>query len=120
LLKQKKKRNQKNNIKPVIKNKNDHTEHPILGSKDGVPTVVSLYHDHQPGETSTHHTHPWEHQAYITRGRGIIFVDGEKFPIKEGDFVLVPPNADHYFENTGTSVLSRVTFNPLASEDHLG
>jgi quercetin dioxygenase-like cupin family protein len=110
----------KTKMKPVIKNKNDHKSHPILGSQDGVPTVVSLYHDHQPGETSTHHTHPWEHQAYITRGEGIIFVDGEKFPIKEGDFVLVPPNADHYFENTGTSVLSRVTFNPLASEGHLG
>ena len=38
-------------------NKNDHKNHPILGSQDGVPTVVSLYHDHQPGETSTHHTH---------------------------------------------------------------
>ena len=55
----------KTKMKPVIKNKNDHKSHPILGSQDGVPTVVSLYHDHQPGETSTHHTHPWEHQAYI-------------------------------------------------------
>ena len=65
---------QRHKIKPVIKNKNDHKEHPILGSKDGVPTVVSLYHDHKPGETSAHHTHPWEHQAYITRGEGIVLL----------------------------------------------
>jgi len=107
-------------LKPVIKNISEHSQNPVLGSKDGVPTVVSLYHDHQPGETSPHHTHPWEHQAYITRGTGIIYVDGTNYPIKQGDFVLIPPNADHYFENTGESVLSRITFNPLESEEHLG
>ena len=49
-----------------------------------------------------------------------VYVDGTNYPIKQGDFVLIPPNADHYFENTGESVLSRVTFNPLESEEHLG
>ena len=34
--------------------------------------------------------------------------------------MLIPPYADHYFENTGSSILSRVTFNPIASEDNLG
>ncbi len=82
-------------MKPVIKNISEHSQNPVLGSKDGVPTVVSLYHDHQPGETSTHHTHPWEHQAFITRGNGIVYVDGTNYPIKQGDFVLIPPNADH-------------------------
>ena len=68
---------------------------------------------------SPHHSHDWEHQAFITRGSGIVWVDGKEYPISTGDFVLVPPNSSHYFKNTGTSVLSRVTFNPLRSEDHL-
>lgn len=105
-------------LKPVIKNHRDFSN-PVLGSTDGVPTVVSLYHDHEPGETSTHHEHPWEHQAFITRGSGIIWVDGEEYPITCGDFVLVPPNSSHYFKNTGTSTLSRVTFNPTISEGSL-
>ncbi len=108
----------KQTLKPVIKNFKDHSN-PVLGTKDGVPTVVSLYHDHEPGESSTHHEHDWEHQVFITRGSGILWVDGEEYPVSTGDFVLVPPNSSHYFKNTGTSTLSRVTFNPTRSEEFL-
>ena len=65
---------------PIIKNYRDN-DNPVLGKEDGVPNYVMLYVQHAPGESSPFHTHPWEHQAYITRGEGIIFVDGEKFPI---------------------------------------
>ena len=106
------------NLKPVIKNFRD-SSNPVLGAQDGVPTVVSLYHDHEPEETSPHHEHDWEHQAFITRGSGIIWVDGSEYPITAGDFVLVPPNSSHYFKNTGSTTLSRVTFNPIRSESHL-
>ena len=61
--------------------------------------------DHKPGETSTHHTHLGNIKR-TSLERSIVFVDGEKYPIKEGDFVLIPPDADHYFENTGSSILS--------------
>ena len=105
-------------MEPIIKNFQNYSN-PILGEKDGAPTVVSLYHDHEPGDMSPHHSHDWEHQAFITRGSGIVWVDGKEYPISTGDFVLVPPNSSHYFKNTGTSVLSRDTFNPLRSEDHL-
>ena len=105
-------------MKPVIKNKASFTN-PILGSADGVPTVVSLYHDHMPGESSKHHSHDWEHQVYITRGKGIVWVDGMEYQIKAGDFVLVPPNSTHHFKNTGDQVLTRITFNPKESEEFL-
>lgn len=105
-------------MKPVIKNI-DSFSNPILGTKDGVPTVVSLYHDHAPGESSKHHSHSWEHQVYITSGSGIVWVDGEEFSIKQGDFILVPPNSTHHFKNTGDGMLSRITFNPKESEEYL-
>ena len=69
---------------PVIKNKNDF-DNPVLNTTDGVPTVVSLYHDHKPGESSKHHSHDWEHQVYITRGTGILWVDEVEYQIKKGD-----------------------------------
>ena len=105
-------------MKPVIKNIKNFSN-PILGTDDGVPTVVSLYHDHAPGESSKHHSHDWEHQVFITRGEGIVWVDDLEYPIKQGDFILVPPNCTHHFKNTGNSTLSRVTFNPKASEKYL-
>jgi quercetin dioxygenase-like cupin family protein len=105
-------------MEPVIKSKN-YFPNPILAIKDGVPTVVSLYHDHKPGESSKHHSHEWEHQVYITRGTGVVWVDGHEYPIREGDFILVPPNSTHHFKNTGSSILSRITFNPKESEEFL-
>ena len=81
--------------------------------------MISLYHDHEPGETSEHHEHDWEHQAFILTGTGVIFVDGQEYPIESGDFVFIPPNSFHYFKNTGVVTLSRVTFNPIRSEKHI-
>ena len=79
-------------MKPVIKNKDSYSN-PVLGSDDGVPTVVSLYHDHMPGESSKHHSHDWEHQVYITRGKGIVWVDGKEYPIKAGESTTFIPHS---------------------------
>ena len=112
------KRKGRNKMKPIIKNKNSYSN-PILNSTDGVPTVISLYHDHHPGDSSKHHSHDWEHQVYITRGKGILWVDEIEYPITEGDFILVPPGCTHHFKNTGNKILSRITFNPIRSENEL-
>ena len=77
---------------PVIKNF-DGRRNPILGPDDGVPNYVMLYVRHEPGGSSAHHTHAWEHQAFITEGEGILWCDGKEYPIKQGDAVLVPPNS---------------------------
>jgi quercetin dioxygenase-like cupin family protein len=104
-------------MEPVIKSFKEN-KNPILGPDDGVPNYVMLYVQHEPGASSHHHQHPWEHQAFITEGAGILWVEGKEYPIQQGDCVLVPPNAMHHFTNTGTTMLSRVTVNPLSSVGH--
>ncbi len=101
-------------MEPVIRN-HKGAKNPILGPQDGVPNYVMLYVQHAPGGSSPRHKHPWEHQAFIVEGSGILWCDGQEYPIGPGDAVLVPPNAEHYFKNTGTTTLSRVTVNPLSS-----
>lgn len=101
-------------MKPVIRNFKGHSN-PILGPEDGSATSVLLLVQHKPGESSPDHVHAWEHMAFITEGSGVLTVEGEKFPIKAGDAVLVPGGARHQFTNTGDVLLSRVTVNPLES-----
>ena len=103
-------------MEPVIRNEHGNSN-PLLGPEDGVSSYVMLYVKHGPGESSPDHVHEWEHQAFITRGEGIIWVDGTEYPIKAGDCVMVPPGSLHHFKNTGDSVLSRVTFNSLSSTE---
>lgn len=101
-------------MEPVIKSIQG-ASNPVLGPEDGVGGYVMLYVQHAPGGSSAHHTHPWEHQAFITEGEGILWCDGKEYPIKKGDAVLVPPNTEHHFTNTGSITLSRVTVNPISS-----
>ena len=101
-------------MEPVIKSV-ESISNPVLGPEDGVPNYVMLWVQHPPGGTSPQHVHPWEHEAYIVEGEGVLWVEGTEYPIKAGDAVLVPPAVEHQFRNTGTVTLSRVTVNPLAS-----
>jgi quercetin dioxygenase-like cupin family protein len=101
-------------LDPVVKSSRG-ASNPILGPDDGVPNYVMLYVQHAPGASSHHHTHPWEHQAFIVEGSGVLWCDGKEHAIKQGDAVLVPPGAEHHFTNTGSVTLSRVTVNPLSS-----
>lgn len=100
--------------KPVIRNFKAH-KNPLLGAQDGVSTYVMLYVRHAPGESSPDHIHPWEHQAFITEGSGVLVCDGKDYPISTGDAVLVPGGVRHQFKNTGTVTMSRVTVNPVES-----
>ena len=101
-------------MKPVIKNFEGNSN-PVLGPDDGVPNYVMLYVQHPAGGNSAQHTHEWEHQAFITEGAGVLWVEGTEYPIKKGDCVLVPPGREHQFRNTGSAPMCRVTINPLSS-----
>lgn len=101
-------------MKPVIKSVGA-AANPVLGPEDGTPNYVMLWVQHPPGGSSAQHVHAWEHQAYIVEGEGVLWVEGEEYPIRAGDAVLVPPGVEHQFRNTGGATLSRVTVNPLSS-----
>ena len=91
-------------MNPVIKNKNNY-KNPILSIEDKVGDYVMLYVQ-------------WEHQAYITKGEGVLVCNGQEYPIKEGDCILVPANQRHQFINTGEKNLERVTVNPRNSVEN--
>ena len=35
----------------------------------------------EPGKTSSHHIHPWEHEVYILEGSGVLVCDGKEYPV---------------------------------------
>ena len=99
---------------PVIRSFRAH-KNPLLGAQDGVSGYVMLYVQHGPGEATSDHVHPWEHQAFITEGAGVLFCGGREYPIAAGDAVLVPGGVRHQFKNTGATRMSRVTVNSIES-----
>jgi len=53
------------------------------------------------GRTTGHAHDDMEEIYFIVQGRGIMEIDNEKFPIKEGDAFYVPPGKYHVTYNTG-------------------
>lgn len=40
---------------------------------------------------------------YILRGRGDVWLDDVRIPVKAGDCIIIPPGVFHYIDNTGSS-----------------
>lgn len=51
------------------------------------------------------HEHPYEHQVFITKGKGKCIVEGREYELSEGCYALVPGGVVHCFVNTGKGPL---------------
>ena len=50
------------------------------------------------GDTKPHQ-HPWPHWMVVIKGTGHHSIDGKEFDSKPGDWIFVPSDVDHYFNN---------------------
>ncbi len=53
------------------------------------------------GGYTPRHTHPWPHINYITRGQGMLFLEGREYSLEEGSFAYVPGGKEHQFRQQG-------------------
>ena len=51
---------------------------------DNPPTCTMTYSEIKPGETSSHHIHPWEHEIYIIEGLWHAGVRRQQLPGQRG------------------------------------
>jgi quercetin dioxygenase-like cupin family protein len=93
----------------------------LIALEDNPPTCTMTYSVIEPGKTSSHHIHPWEHEVYIIEGSGVLTCDGKEYPVKEGDGMFIPGNVDHYtLNNQSSGVIRRIEVNPLIASQSGG
>ena len=73
----------------------------LITRADGGENFAMRYFSMEPGGWIKDHSHPWEHEIFIVRGRGILIVDGRRHEVSQGDFIFIPPNASHAYEALG-------------------
>jgi len=105
-------------MEPVIRNVRHVVGGPVSARlvkvDDNAPTCTMTYSEIPPDGASSHHNHVWEHEVYIIEGSGTLFCDGNEYPIKAGDALFIPPNADHYtLNNGGRGNIKRIEVNPV-------
>ena len=93
----------------------------LISLDDNPPTCTMSYSVIEPGQTSAHHIHQWEHEVYIIEGSGTLICDGKEYPVREGDAMFIPGNVDHYtLNNGGQGNVRRIEINPLIASQSGG
>lgn len=76
-----------------------------IGENVGALHFILRVIDLQPGASTEHHQHPWEHEVFVLEGEGRVRHAGGELSIGPGSCVYVEPDERHQFTNSGSSVL---------------
>jgi len=85
----------------------------IAGPSEGAPNFVMRVFEIEPGSSTPHHAHPWEHEMFIVKGQGTFKSGIIEKPVNEGDTIMVLPNENHGVFNTGKELLTMICIVPL-------
>lgn len=85
----------------------------LITEETGAPNFAMRQFLVEPGGATPFHTHPWEHEAFILSGSGVVIGGDDKKLLKPGDVVFVPPDEEHQFMNTGDEELRFLCLIPL-------
>ena len=77
----------------------------LIGPDDGAVNFNMRMFELAPGGHTPRHSHRWEHEVYVLAGEGVVRTSEGDRPISPGCCVLVQPDEEHQFANTGTGPL---------------
>ncbi len=69
----------------------------MVGRADGAPNFSLRHFQVAAGGHTPRHAHDYEHEVVVLGGSGTAEYDGKDYPIREGDVLLISPNATHQF-----------------------
>jgi len=87
----------------------------LIGPAQDAPTFNMRLFEVAPGGHTPCHSHDWEHEVYVLGGAGEVRSPDGQVPIAASDCVLIPPNEEHQFVNTGDETLKFLCLVPRDS-----
>jgi len=88
----------------------------LISPADGETSFAMRRFTIGPGGHTPYHTHPWEHQVFVTAGTGEVRAPDGETPIEAGDYVFVPAMDQHQFASTGDGPLEFICVVPPEGE----
>ena len=77
----------------------------VITAAEGAPNFALRVVEVQSGASSPYHHHPWEHEAYIISGEGVVKGEQSETRVKQGSTVFILPDEQHCFTNTSNEIL---------------
>lgn len=84
----------------------------VIAEADGAPHFAMRVFEVQPGMSTEHHTHWWEHEVFVLSGSGRVRSEQGEHPVGEGSVVYIPGGEKHQFVNDGDAVLRFICLVP--------
>ncbi|OOC42381.1 cupin domain-containing protein [Thermosipho sp. 1074] len=88
-------------VEPIIIDDGKIEKRILIGSKDGAKNFVMRLFRLQPGANTLYHSHDWEHEIFVVKGKIQAVTKNGKFEAEQGSFIFVKPNEEHQFVNVG-------------------
>lgn len=73
----------------------------LLDESDGAPNFAVRRFVLEPGASVPRHTNEIEHEQYVLKGEYVVGIEGEEYTVSEGDSLLIPAGAVHWYQNEG-------------------
>jgi quercetin dioxygenase-like cupin family protein len=84
----------------------------VIGPDEGAPFFNMRVFEVEPGHSTPHHSHWWEHEVFVLSGEGVVKTGAGDIPIRHGSTVFVPGGEMHQFQNGGDGVLRFICLVP--------
>ncbi len=85
----------------------------LIGREDGARRTAMHELTFGRGGYSAKHVHAWDHQLFVTEGRGVAIVNGRKISLRPGVVLLVQPGEEHEFVQRGKGSLRFLIVTPI-------
>ncbi len=82
---------------PELKGKGKATVRWLLGEPEGAPNFEMRYFSLTGHIATEWHSHQWEHQVFVIKGKGIFKSETGEVQLLPGSAVLVAPGEQHHF-----------------------
>ena len=72
----------------------------LIKRETGADNFAMRLFELEAGGHSPFHSHPWEHEAFIVEGEGLLVSEEKEVKFKAGDVIFIPLNERHQLKNT--------------------
>ena len=89
----------------------------LVDESDGAPHFAMRRFELEAGAIVPEHTNEVEHEQYVLAGSYTVGIEGDTYEVSEGDSLLIPAGAVHWYENDGDEPGAFICVVPNGDDD---